>query len=59
MSEYSEDALVEKSAVDVFVKDLGIEHLNCFEEKFPETLGRDAKSDVVIVKKLSADKLPT
>ena len=51
---YSEDALVEKIAVDIFVKDLGIEHLNCYEEKFPETLGRDAKSDVVIVKKLSA-----
>jgi type I restriction enzyme R subunit len=54
MSEYSEDALVEQSAIDVFVKDLKIEHLNCYEEKFPETLGRDAKSDVVIVKKLSA-----
>src|SRR3989338_4658666 len=59
MTEYSEDALVEKSAIDVFVKDLHIGHLNCFEEKFPETLGREAKSDVVIVKKLSAaiDKL--
>jgi len=52
MNEYSEDALVEQSAIDVFIKDLGIEHLNCYEEKFPETLGRETKADVVIVKKL-------
>ena len=51
---YSEDELVEQSAIDVFIKELKFEHLNCFEEKFPETLGREAKSDVVIVKKLSA-----
>lgn len=59
MSEYSEDALVEQSAIDVFTGDLGFEHLNCYEEQFPQTLGRETKSEVVIVRKLSAaiDKL--
>lgn len=54
MSEYSEDALIEQSATNIFVNDLGIEHLNCYEEKYPETLGRETKSEVVILKKLYA-----
>jgi type I restriction enzyme R subunit len=53
MNEYSEDALIEQSAIDVFVKDLNVEHLNCYEEMFPETLGRETKSEVVIVNRLS------
>ena len=54
MSEYSEDELVEQSAIDVFTKDLRYEHLNCYEEKFPETLGRETKSNVVLVNRLTA-----
>ena len=59
MSEYSEDALVEQSAIDVFKKDLHYEHLDCYEEKFPETLGRETRSEVVLVNRLSKaiDKL--
>lgn len=59
MTEYSEDALVERSAINVFTKDLKIEHLNCYEERFPETLGRGTKAEVVLIKRLSAaiDKL--
>jgi len=52
MTEYSEDALVEKSAIDVFVNDLGIKHLNCYEEKFPDTLDRETKSEVVLKSRL-------
>jgi type I restriction enzyme R subunit len=54
MSEYSEDILVEKSAIDVFRNNLKMEHLNCYEEKFPQTLGRETKSDVVLVNRLIA-----
>ncbi len=59
MSEYSEDALVEQVAIDVFKKDLHYEHLNCYEEEFPQTLGRETKSEVVLVNRLSKaiDKL--
>lgn len=59
MTEYSEDALVEQSAIDVFTKDLKYEHLNCYEEKFPQTLGRETKSEVILINKLSEaiDKL--
>ena len=59
MSGYSEDALVEQSAINVFKDDLLFEHLNCYEEKFPQTLGRETKSDVVLVHRLSRtlDKL--
>ncbi len=52
MSEYSEDALVEQTAIASFT-DLQYEHLDCYEEKFPETLGRETRSEVVLVGKLS------
>ncbi len=59
MTDYSEDALVERSAIKVFTEDLNYEHLNCYEEKFPQTLGRETKSEVVLINKLSTaiDKL--
>ena len=53
MTDYSEDALVEQSAVKIFTEDLNYEHLNCYEEKFPQTLGRETKSEVVLIKRLS------
>jgi len=54
MTEYSEDELIEQSAIGVFKRDLKYEHLNCYEEKFPDTLGRELKSDVVLVNRLLA-----
>ena len=53
MSDYSEDKLVEQTAVEVFKKQLGYSHLNCYYEKFPETLGRETKSEVILIKRLS------
>ena len=53
MSEYTEDALVEQAAISVFKTDLHYEYLNCYEEKFPQTLGRETKSDVVLIDRLS------
>jgi len=52
MSEYSEDQLVEQTAVEVFKKTLKYSHLNCYYEKFPETLGRETKSEVILVNRL-------
>ena len=59
MTEYSEDILVEQSSIEIFKKELGIEHLNCYEEKFPQTLGRETKAEVILIKRLSKaiDKL--
>jgi type I restriction enzyme R subunit len=59
MTDYSEDALVEQSAIKIFTEKLNYDHLNCYEEKFPKTLGRETKSEVVIIRKLSTaiDKL--
>jgi len=54
MSEYSEDKLVEQTAVEIFETILKYSHLNCYYEKFPETLGRETKSEVILVKRLSA-----
>ncbi|AKB75076.1 Type I restriction-modification system, restriction subunit R [Methanosarcina lacustris Z-7289] len=55
-SDYSEDSLVEKSAILEFEK-LGYPHQNCFHEKFwldgKGTLGRKTKSEVLLVRKLS------
>jgi type I restriction enzyme R subunit len=53
MSEYSEDELVEQSAISVFVKDLKYTHLNCYEEEFPKTIGRETKAEVVLVSRLT------
>lgn len=53
MSEYSEDELVEQTAIGVFVRDLKYSHLNCYEEEFPKTLGRETKSEVILVSRLS------
>ncbi len=51
---YSEDALVEKPAIDM-LKDLGLEHVDAFHE-FEQTggspLGRETKSEVVRVSRL-------
>lgn len=55
VSDYSEDSLVEKSAILEFEK-LDYTHLNCFHEKFglegKGTLGRKTKSEVLLVRKL-------
>lgn len=54
-SDYSEDSLVEKSAILEFKK-LGYIHLNCFNEKVEldgkGTLGRKTKSEVLLFQKL-------
>jgi len=54
LKEYSEDILVEQAAIEVLKKELGYSHLDCFEEQFPQTLGRETSSEVVLVKRLSA-----
>ena len=55
MTEYSEDALVEQAAIKIFTDDLRFnDYLNCYEEKYPETLGMTTSSEVVLVKRLSA-----
>lgn len=61
MTEYSEDQLVEQEAIKVFKDSLKIDSLNLYEEKFPQTLGRETKSEVVIVSKLlsALEKLNT
>jgi type I restriction enzyme, R subunit len=47
--EYTEDTLVEQEAIKHMLEDLKYdEHLNCFDEKFPETLGRETTSEVVL-----------
>ncbi|AKB32907.1 Type I restriction-modification system, restriction subunit R [Methanosarcina siciliae HI350] len=55
-SDYSEDSLVEKSAILEFKK-LGYTYLNCFHEKIrldgKGTLGRKTKSEVLLVRKLN------
>jgi type I restriction enzyme, R subunit len=48
LSEYSEDKLVEQTAVDIFNQELQYSHKNCYYEKFPETLGRETKSEVIL-----------
>lgn len=61
--DYSEDKLIENTAVEVF-KHLGYEHLNCFQEVFGRRaagrysvsksvyLGRETSSEVVLVPRL-------
>ena len=53
--EYSENALVEKPAIELF-KSLGYETANCFYEKVGEdsTLGRQTTAEVVLIPKLRA-----
>ena len=53
MSDYSEYALVERPAIEIF-RSLGYEHQNGFHEKFGEnpTLGRETKSEVVLKPRL-------
>jgi type I restriction enzyme, R subunit len=53
MIEYTEDKLVEQTAVEVFKDELHYSNLNCFHEKFPETLGRQTNSEVVLIDRLS------
>lgn len=51
--DYSEDILIEQPAIEVF-KELGYSYENCFDETFGEgsTLGRDNKSQVILIRKL-------
>ena len=56
-NDYSENTLVEQSTILEFEK-LGYPHLNCFHEKFGSggkgTLGRETKSEVLLIQKLKA-----
>ncbi|HET54431.1 MAG TPA: hypothetical protein ENN33_04360, partial [Ignavibacteria bacterium] len=51
--DYTEDILIEQPAIEVF-KSLDYSHKNCFDETFgtDSTLGRDNKSQVVLISKL-------
>lgn len=53
MSEYSEDALIEQPAIELF-KQLGYETVNCFHETFGSSgsLGRETTSEVVLTRYL-------
>ena len=54
--QYTEDALVEQPAIELFAE-LGYETANCFEEKVGtenSTLGRETTEEVVLVRKLRA-----
>ncbi len=53
MSSYSEDALVEQPAIDLF-SEIGWETANCWGESFGEnsTLGRETPNEVVLVSRL-------
>jgi len=59
--QYTEDQLVEKSAIDVFMKDLNYEFQDCFKEweTGVSPLKRENKSEVVLTERLSKaiDKL--
>jgi len=51
--EYTEDTLVEQEAIKHMLEDLKYdEHMNCFDEKFPETLGRETTAEVILKDKL-------
>jgi len=52
-SDYSEDSLVEKPAIELF-KELGWEAANCYHERFGAqgTLGRETTAEVVLVSRL-------
>ena len=51
--EYTEDTLVEQEAIKHMIQDLKYdEHMNCFDEKFPETLSRETTAEVVLKDKL-------
>jgi type I restriction enzyme R subunit len=56
VSDYSEDSLVEKSAILEFEKLDYTPHVNCFHEKFgldgKGTLGRKTKAEVLLFRKL-------
>src|SRR3990170_5607002 len=53
MKNYTESALIEPPAIDIFQL-LGYEYSDCFHERYGEkgTLGRETPSDVVLVPKL-------
>jgi len=53
LDDYTENILVEQPTIELF-KTLGYDHQNCFDEKFGEnsTLGRETKSEVILVEKL-------
>jgi type I restriction enzyme, R subunit len=53
MSSYSEDQIIELSAIEVFVQDLNYSYIDCYKEKLPDTLGRETKSEVVLITKLT------
>ncbi len=53
MSDYTEDKLVEQTAVEVFKEQLKYSHQNCYYEKFPKTLGRETNSEVILINRLS------
>lgn len=60
--EYSEDELVEQSAIDVFMKELKYNDFqNCMDEwkTGKSILGRETKSDVILISRLkeAIDKL--
>ena len=52
-NDYSEDALVEQPAIELF-KELQYDYANCFDEKVghDSTLGRQTTEEVVLVPKL-------
>jgi type I restriction enzyme, R subunit len=53
ISEYSEYELVEQETINHIINNLNYdEHLNCFDEKLPETLGRETTSEIVLKDKL-------
>ncbi len=51
--QYSEDKLIEQTAIEIF-QSLGFEFINCFEEKFGKVsdLGRENRSNVIITPRL-------
>ena len=53
MKDYTEDSLIEQTAIELF-KSLKYVHLNCYNETFGEhgTLGRETPSEVVLIPKL-------
>lgn len=53
LNDYSENTLVEQEAIKHMIENLKYdEHLNCFDEKFPETLGRETTSEIVLKDRL-------
>jgi len=53
MKKYSEDSLIEQTAIEIF-QSLGYEYLNCYEERLGKNgdLGRETRSEVILIKRL-------